>query len=682
MAKKGTIADAYVNLIPSAEGFKSGVEKAINEGTSAGAKTASLGIGNIASGFAMGIGQAAFGAVTELGSKVVDVAKSSISSYAEYEQLIGGVETLFGSAAGYVEDYANQAYKSAGISANKYMDTVNSMAAALNQATGDQWWSAKLANQAVIDMADNANKMGTSMAAVQNAYAGFTKQNFTMLDNLKLGYGGTKGEMERLLADATALSGVEYDLNSYADIVKAIHVIQEEMGIAGTTQKEASTTIQGSLAMVQGAWTNLISGIANEDADLGRLFEKLIDSIFGSDGKGGFVGNILPRIEQALQGLSEFIQIGLQRMPEIISTIIPDLANGFKDVILSIFENINENSDEIMGNISEIFKLLIENAMTLLQAAIGSLPMIVQIAIDLILTLVNAIFDVLPDLIPAAVSIVTTLAYGIADAIPELVPTMIDVIVAIADALMDSVPLLVDAALAIVLALVDGIIGNIDQFAMAAMKMSWQLIATFIAFVPQFVLAAVQIVMALVEALVTTLMKMISGDYWNDALNAIVHSFTDIDWDTIGFNMIDGVVQGFKSGWENLKNTAVNMANSLKDLFTNGFEIHSPSKVFRYYGEMIDEGLALGMESGESEFAAQELARNVNNEFKNSVSLADADSEASDNQTMVELLSEQNTLLWQILNKNYGRSDDEIFSSVQRGAKEYLRRTGSYAFGR
>lgn len=661
MSKKGnTIANAYVNLIPSAEGFSSGVEKAISEGTSAGAKTASLGISNIASGFAMGIGQAAFGAVTELGSKVVDVAKSSIASYAEYEQLIGGVDTLFGSASNYLQDYANQAYKTAGLSANEYMETVNSMAAALNQATGDQWWSAKIANQAVIDMADNANKMGTSMEAVQNAYAGFTKQNFTMLDNLKLGYGGTKKEMERLLEDATALTGVEYDIENYADIVKAIHRIQEEMGIAGTTQKEASTTIQGSLAMVQGAWTNLISGIANEDADLGKLFEKLLNSIFGEDGKGGFVGNIMPRIEQALQGLSEFIQIGLKRMPEIISAILPDLITEFTDVIMSIFENISENSDELIENVGKIFGLLIENALKLVESLVTTLPTILTIAINLI----------------------TTLAYGIADAIPRLYPVLIEVTTAICNVILDNLPIILDAAEAIILALVDGIVGNLDSIVMATIEIISKIIATIALMLFKLVGAGADIIIALINSMIVNITKMINGDYWNEALNKIVHSFTDIDWKTIGCNIIDGIVQGFKSGFETFKKTALESIDSIKNLFTNGFKIQSPSKVFRYYGEMMDEGLALGIDSGESELAAQELAQNVNSDFKNSILLSNSDSEASDNQTMVELLSEQNTLLWQILNKNYGRSDDEIFNSVQKGAKEYLRRTGSYAFGR
>lgn len=658
MAKKGnTVADAYINLIPSAEGFKSGVEKAISEGTSSGLSTASLGIGNLVSGFTMGIGQAAFGAVTELGSKVVDVAKSSISAYAEYEQLIGGVETLFGSAAGYVEDLADNAYKSAGISANEYMNTVNSMAAALNQATGDELESAKLADLAVIDMADNANKMGTSMELIQNAYSGFSKQNFMMLDNLKIGYQGTKSEMERLLADATALSGVEYDINSYADIVSAIHVIQEEMGIAGTTQKEASTTIQGSLAMVQGAWANLVSGIANENADLGGLFEKLLNSVFGEDGKGGFVGNIMPRIEQALQGVTEFIQIGLQRMPEIISTILPELVKSFSDVILSIFENINNNSEDIIQNIGDIFGMLINNAIVFVNSLITTLPTIVSIAINLI----------------------TTLANGIADAIPVLVPTIIEVLTTILEVVMDNLSIILDAAVNIIDALIEGLLDNLPEISLAVTKIMWKMVATFISLLPQIVEVAFKIVFTLISSMISTLLEFVSGDFWQEAISSIVHSFTDIDWEGVGTKCIEGIVSGFTKAVDKVKNTATNVAESIKKIFTDGFQIKSPSRVFRYYGEMIDEGLAIGLDSGESEVAAQELAQNVNDDFRNTLSYKN-DSNSSDNQALINILTEQNDLLWQILNKNYARSDAEIFRTVRKESKGYLKQTGSFAF--
>lgn len=661
MGKKGnTVGDAYVNLIPSAEGFSDGIKKAIDEGTSAGSKSAVSGLSSLGMGFVQGIGQAAFGAVTELGSKVVDVAQSSISSYAEYEQLIGGVETLFGTASSRVMRNASDAYISAGLSMNEYMETVNSMAASLNQATKNEYESVRLADIAVVDMADNANKMGTSMESIQNAYSGFTKQNFTMLDNLKLGYGGTQKEMARLLEDATKISGVKYNIESYADIVKAIHVVQEEMGIAGTTQKEAATTIQGSLSMVKSSWENLISGIANEDADLSSLFEKLLNSVFGEDGKGGFVGNILPRIEQALEGLTEFIKIGLQRLPEILNTILPDLAKGFVDVIVGIFDNINENSEEISENLGKIFENLINSALTLVEKLLTTLPTIVNIAMVLI----------------------TTLANGIAEFIPELIPTIIDVLMAILNVILLNLDYILDAAGKIITALIEGLLGNLDKISLAVFEIMMRIIATFISLLPRIAEVAIEIIFALITGLGTSLMNMLSGEFWNNALNSLVHSFTDIDWDRIGQSVIDGIVQGFKKGWEKLKNTAINMVTSLKDLFTNGFEIHSPSKVFQYYGEMIDTGLAIGMRSGESASSSEDLAKNINNNFKGSLSAPGYKSESNmDGQRMLELLSEQNDLLWQILNKNYGRSDNELFQTVQRSAKDYSRKTGKYAFG-
>ncbi|MCQ2399750.1 MAG: PblA, partial [Clostridia bacterium] len=219
-------------------------------------------------------GKVAAVAFTAAAAAVGALVKGALDSYAEYEQLVGGVDTLFKDSSKTVQEYANNAYKTAGMSANEYMEKAS-----------------EYADRAITDMSDNANKMGTSIESIQNAYGGFAKGNFTMLDNLKLGYGGTKEEMQRLLTDATKLSGVEYDLNSYADVVDAIHVVQTELGITGTTAKEASTTIQGSIASMQGAWANLLTGLADENADIDGLIDNLITSVTT------VIGNVLPRIK-------------------------------------------------------------------------------------------------------------------------------------------------------------------------------------------------------------------------------------------------------------------------------------------------------------------------------------------------------------------------------------------------
>ena len=218
------------------------------------------------------------------GAGVVSLTKQAVSNYAEYEQLVGGVETLFKDNADTVQEYAANAYKTAGLSANEYMETVTSFSASLLQSLGgDTAEAAKVADMAIIDMSDNANKMGSDMTSIQNAYQGFAKQNYTMLDNLKLGYGGTKEEMQRLIDDANKLreaQGLNADLtiDSYADIVTAIHEVQTEMGITGTTAEEASSTIQGSLGQVKSAWQNLLTGFATEGADLDTLFDNFMDS--------------------------------------------------------------------------------------------------------------------------------------------------------------------------------------------------------------------------------------------------------------------------------------------------------------------------------------------------------------------------------------------------------------------
>lgn len=263
---------------------------------------------------------AAVGAIVALG-------KSALGGYADFEQLVGGVETLFKDSAGIVRQYADEAYKSAGMSANAYMEQVTSFSASLIQSLdGDTQAAAEKANQAIIDMSDNANKMGTSIDMIQNAYQGFAKQNYTMLDNLKLGYGGTEAEMERLLADAQAISGIEYDITSYADVVDAIHVIQEEMGIAGTTAKEAGSTISGSISSMKSALTNLLAGLGNEDADLSGLTDNFVKSA------STVMDNVLPRVEVILGGMVTVIEKLIpkltEKLPSILQSTLPSLVTG------------------------------------------------------------------------------------------------------------------------------------------------------------------------------------------------------------------------------------------------------------------------------------------------------------------------------------------------------------------
>ena len=294
-----------------------------------------------------------------VGAGVAALGKQAVSAYAEYEQLIGGVETLFKSSASLVEKYADNAFKTAGMSANTYMENVTSFSASLLQSLGgDTAAAAKVADMAITDMSDNANKMGTDIGRITDAYQGFAKQNYTMLDNLKLGYGGTKTEMQRLLADATKLTGIKYDINNLNDVYQAIHVIQSELGITGTTAKEASTTIQGSAASMKAAWTNMLVGLADDTQDFDGLLDNLIESV------GTFAENIMPRVETALGGIAEFVaklapQIAAE-LPGLMADIMPEMTQVVKEVIKSLLDGIGEVAP-ILSPVTSALSFLVEN---------------------------------------------------------------------------------------------------------------------------------------------------------------------------------------------------------------------------------------------------------------------------------------------------------------------------------
>jgi len=330
------------------------------------------GMSSLASGVGKGLATVAkvgAAAVSAGVAGVTALTKMGVEGYAQYEQLVGGVETLFGTGGKNIREYADSmgksvsevqaeynkmmiaeqtvmknastAFKTAGMSANEYMETVTSFSASLIQSLdGDTVKAASVADMAITDMSDNANKMGTSIDMIQNAYNGFAKGNFTMLDNLKLGYGGTQEEMKRLLKDAEALSGVKYDISSFADVTEAIHVMQEEMGIAGTTSREAATTIEGSIGMMKGAWENLVVGMADSNANMDVLINDFVEST------ATVASNLIPRIEQTLMGIGALIEklapiIG-EALPKLIEAVLPSLIAAGISLITALISGILE----------------------------------------------------------------------------------------------------------------------------------------------------------------------------------------------------------------------------------------------------------------------------------------------------------------------------------------------------
>lgn len=341
-----------------------------SKGAEGGIKSLNGKLGSLAKTGAVAI----TGLVTAASAVVTGLATLSVKQFAEYEQLVGGVETLFKKSSDQVMKYANNAYKSAGMSANEYMSTITGFAASLLQGLGgDTKKAAEIGNMAVIDMSDNANKMGTAIERIQDAYQGFAKQNYTMLDNLKLGYGGTKTEMERLLADAQKISGVKYDISNFNDVIEAIHVIQEQMGITGTTSLEAASTIEGSLNMTKSAWSNLLTGMADDNANFGVLVENLVNSL------GALGENLLPRMKIAIKGIGELVRTLLPKIldeiPEMMTSLFPEsMQEDVKKIFEGIAEAIKATADvaiEWIPKITEGFAWILENSNAIATGIIG-----------------------------------------------------------------------------------------------------------------------------------------------------------------------------------------------------------------------------------------------------------------------------------------------------------------------
>ena len=455
------VFDIYAKIALDTGDYEKGLEDASGK-TSSFADKLKTGLATAAK-----VGAAAIGAAS---TGIAALTKSSIDGYAEYEQLVGGVETLFKQSADVVQQYAANAYKTAGMSANEYMETVTSFSASLLQSLdGDTAAAAEKANLAITDMSDNANKMGTSMEMIQNAYNGFAKQNYTMLDNLKLGYGGTKEEMQRLLDDAEKLSGQKFDLSSYGDIVDAIHVVQTEMGITGTTAKEASTTISGSVSSMKSAWQNLVTGISDENANLEQLVGNFVDSAITA------AGNIAPRIEQVLSGIG---MLGEKIAPVIADGIsaavekAPEFLTAGANMLVSLGNALMEQSDLLIQN---AFDLILVLADGLIQGVGGladsALELVEKLAmwveeysnvladkaVTLITTLANAIIKNLPGLIVAAVRIIGSLATGLIENLPTLIKQVPTIIVELVNGFVEGLPDIIDVGKQIIEGLWEGI---------------------------------------------------------------------------------------------------------------------------------------------------------------------------------------------------------------------------------
>lgn len=567
------LGTAYIQIVPSAKGIGKSTEKQLNDEMGEAGEKAG---GFFSSGFGKVMatgGKVALAASAAVATGIAVITKQAVSNYAEYEQLVGGVETLFKDSADKVMQYATDAYKTAGMSANDYMTNVTSFSASLLQSLGgDTEKAAEYANRAMIDMSDNANKMGTSMESITNAYQGFAKQNYTMLDNLKLGYGGTKSEMERLIADASEMTDVMAELGvtvdkddlSFGNIVNAISVMQASMGIAGTTSEEALGTISGSLNMTKAAWENLVTGIANPDADLGTLISDLVTSATAA------VNNFLPVVQQALVGVVQFVG---EIIPPIID-MLPGLLDQLIPVALSAFGNV---MGALMGALPQLLQVALDAILMIADGLQTNLPTLIPYVVDIILQITNTLMSNLGDLLIAATEIIIALAQGIVNSLPTLLAEAPVIIQNLTDSLIKAGPLLNSATIQIMNVIVAGIIQNL----------------------PQLLSAAIQIITTLVNGIIQNIPVLLQAA--QQCCSSFSESFGSIDWGTLGTNIIDGIVSGISASASAIASAAREAARSALNSAKSLLGIKSPSKVFRdQVGQMIGEGMALGIEDSES----------------------------------------------------------------------------------
>ena len=599
------------------------------------------------------VGKFSAAAVAAGATAVAALTKSAVESYADYEQLVGGVETLFKDSAGIVQEYAANAFQTAGLSANDYMETVTGFSASLLQSVGgDTEEAARIADQAITDMADNANKMGSSMESIQNAYQGFAKQNYTMLDNLKLGYGGTKQEMERLLADAEKLSGVHYDISNLNDVYEAIHVVQGELGITGTTAEEASTTIQGSAAAMKAAWQNMLTGIADENADFDGLINNLVKSI------ETFAQNIIPRVEQALKGIGKLVSglapIIVEALPglvenvlpgfidaimevvnsivEVITEVMPVLIQALVDIVMQLVECLAENLptiiEAIIQGLEQIMNSLAENLPTIIsgitqmllqviQVIISNAPQFLQAYLNLLLsftqavlqalpqiiaalpTLINGIIDFLKQAIPMVMDGFIQLMTSLCEALPEIIAAITEVLPQLIDGIISGIialiPLIIDCGIQLFIALIQNIGAIISGIAKALPDLITGIVDAILEHLPEIIECGVQLFIALIENLPTIIVELVKAV--PQIIQALLEAFGEgvSKFGEMGVNLVKGLWNGFKSKLDEFFTNA-------KQWFSNGVAkikkslgINSPSTVFADIGKYLVLGLDEGI---------------------------------------------------------------------------------------
>ena len=554
------LAKAYVQIIPTTKGIKSEIGKELGEEVeNAGDEAGKKGGENAGVSFAKKMMKII--AAAEIGKKVVEGIKASVEAGAALEQSIGGIETLFKESSDTMIQYANNAFRTCGLSANDYMETTTSFAASmLSSVGGDTAKAAELSNNALIAMSDNANKMGTNMQDIQNAYQGFAKQNYTMLDNLKLGYGGTKEEMQRLLSDANKLNkqqGIitDYSIDSFADITEAIQVVQDNLGITGTTALEAASTLSGSFGTMQAAWTNFIAKLSVGNRD--QVNQAMMD--LASSASTFLFQNLIPAIGRIITQLPSAIGT-------FITTAIPLLIENGKQIISNIIQGWQENK----GRWKDTVNNFLDNAIEWIETS-------------------------LPQILAEGIASVEEFIAGWGQGDGHMMATVGELIGKILTVIIKAVPQILAAGVLIVGKLAVGFIQNIPYFLTQIGTLLGQMISTIASNFPKLVSSGGSMLLKIIAGFINGITNIPSAV--KKAVDSFKSNFRNVDWGELGTNIIKGIVNGITGGIGKLVTAAKNVAKNALDAAKEALGIHSPSRVFELeVGKMIDLGLAAGIE--------------------------------------------------------------------------------------
>lgn len=544
--------------------------------------------------------KAGVAAMTVAGGAVVAFGKKAVDSYANYEQLAGGVEKLFGDASDEIMRFANDAYKTSGMSANSYLETATGFSAAMIKSlNGDTAEAARITDIAMRAMSDNVNTFGTDMSAVQNAFMGLSRQNYTMLDNLKLGYAGTAQGMLELVNDSGVLgkklkSTSDLANVGFADMVLAIQKVQEQQNIAGTTAKEAMTTIEGSANATRAAWENVILAIGKGEG-LNEAFDGMLTVLMGDESGGGLINNIIPRVKSVMEGIGNFVAKAgpmiAGRVPELIASIAPPLLEATVSLVMSLGQTIS-------NTVSQLFPLVMENGLALMQKLASGfssgIPEFLSQALPMLVSFTGEIRQNIGNVVDAGIEVIYSLVDGLINALPDLIEFVPQIITNIAGIINDNMPKIFGMGVEIIGKLINGLLqnmpnllSNMGNILMAA----WNVITAinWLSLGSHVLNSIVNGIKSLGASLPGTL-KSIAQNGWN--------AIKEINWKSIGANIITGIVDGIKSFGSMIKNTLMGLVEGAWKSVKKFFGISSPSKLMRdTIGRFIPEGIAVGIEA-------------------------------------------------------------------------------------